>query len=302
MCTKVVGQALVVALAIGLAATPGSARQLPAGRTLVLGRVSDSPDRDHAGLAPIVRYAASRLSDLGVVRGEVLFARDNTEMAALLRSGKVDWVTEGPASAAVFVRDASAVPLVRRWKGGVAVYRTVILARQGGPSNLAELRGRRLAFEDPGSTTGCLAPRALISAAGLRMVSLAAPDAPVPGDAVGTVFAGSELNVAAWTHRGIVDAGATSDLAWTTDETVPRSVKARLRVIHEGPPMPRTLELVGPRLPAALRERLREVLVGAGDDPAARDALAAYGGTTRFDAVPPGTLEALAHLLPGGRR
>src|SRR6185295_4570247 len=143
----------------------------------------------------------------------------------------------------------------------VAEYRPVVVVRDGVPVKaLADLVGRRVAFQDPGSTTGCLLPLAMLAAAGLRATELSSPQAAVPRGSVGYVFAGSDLNVLAWTRRGLTDAGAASDIIWSSDDVVPRSIKTGLHVIAEGPPVPRTLELVRAGLAAARQERLRTLL------------------------------------------
>ncbi len=288
---------LLLAPAAPAAAAAGTAAP-PRARTLVLGRVSDSPQREVAALEPMVRWAAERLKEVGVERGELRFARDDDEMIAMLRDGRVDWVTESPAGAALFIRRAGARVLARSWKGGVGEYRSLLFVPETSPvRSLADLRGRRLALEDPGSTTGALVPRALLAAAGLPGPLLPSPGASVRPGQVGCVFAGSELNVFAWVRRGLVDAGATSDLVWRTRGSVPESLKRRLRVLHESPPLPRALELVGPALASERARRLRALLLGAERDPSAAAALEAYGRTLRFDALPPGGLDLVERAL-----
>ncbi len=279
----------------GTAAPPAAA---PRERTLVLGRVSDSPQREVAALEPLVRWAAGRLKQAGVERGEVRFARDDDEMIAMLRDGRVDWVTESPAAAARFIREAGARVLARSWKGGVGEYRSLLFVPETSPvRSLADLRGRRIALEDPGSTTGALVPRALLAQARLPSTLLPSPGASVRPGQVGCVFAGSELNVFAWVRRGLVDAGATSDLVWRTRGSVPESLKRRLRVLHESPPLPRALELAGPALAPERASRLQALLLGAERDPSAAAALQAYGRTLRFDALPPGGLDLVERAL-----
>lgn len=297
---------LLLLVALDPGATPAAPpAEPPRAATLVLGRVSDSPQREAASLEPLVQWAARGLHDLGVRRGEVRFARDDDEMVAMLRDGRVDWVTESPAGAALFARRAGARVLARSWKGGVGEYRALLFVHESSPArSLADLRSRRVALEDPGSTTGALVPRALLAQARLPTELLPSPGASVRAGRVGLVFAGSELNVFAWVRRGLVDAGATSDLVWREPGSVPESLKRRLRVLQESPPLPRAVELAGPALAPARADRLRALLLGAEQDPAAAAALAAYWHTRRFDALPPGSLDLVerALALQGGSR
>ncbi len=78
---------------------------------------------------------------------------------------------------------------------------------------------------------------------------------------------------------------------------MPESLKRRLRVLHESPPLPRALELVGPALASERARRLRALLLGAERDPSAAAALEAYGRTLRFDALPPGGLDLVERAL-----
>ena len=65
---------------------------------------------------------------------------------------------------------------------------------------------------------------------------------------------------------------------------------------------PRALELVRDGLDPLIEQRLREILLAAHDDPAARPALDAYLRTERFDVVDQATWAALADLREGVRR
>ncbi len=152
------------ALASALALARGAAKAAisPAGRTtLVIGMVTADPKRAYQRLKPIAEYVAGAMEGLGVTGGDVVLAENSRQMMALLRQGSVDWVTETVFSALLLAEGDLADVLLRRWKDGVADYRTYLFTRQD--SDIREPRdlvGRTIAFEDRTSTSAYFVPAA----------------------------------------------------------------------------------------------------------------------------------------------
>jgi len=271
---------LLLALTAGLAkADPG---------VLVLGRVSDNPQRHHAQLQPLLDYVVPRMAGVGIREGRILMARDASRMTSYLRHGRVDWVTETMARAFGLIDRAGARPLLFTHRDGMTHYHSVLVVRDDAPLHrIADLAGRRLALEAPHSTSAYLLPAMTLLDAGLPMEILPSPtDRPRPGN-VGYVFANTERNIAHWVILGVVDAGGFSDLdlaEWRAE----RPDAPALRVIGTSPAVPRAIELVRGDLDPAVAARLREVLLEAATDPQAAPALRAFFDTTGFD-VPSAT-------------
>ena len=123
-------------------------------------------------------------------------------------------------------------------------------------------------------------------------------DRPAEGS-VGYLFARSELNVSTWVHKGLVDAGAFSNLDWDSVQRMPESYRQDLMVFHVTDDYPRALEMVRGDLDPAVAGRLREVLAEAANDPAASEALQRFFGTTRFLPVDADTRRSLDVLRDG---
>ena len=278
---------LVAAVCVAMLALPASVdavEKAGAKRALVIGKVSDNPKKHYRYLKPIVDYAVKQMGDLGVTEGKVLMARDNRQMIRYLKRGKVDWITETPFSAVIFEEKADAEILVRKWKKGVPEYYTVFFTRKdSGVESLADLRGRVIAFEDPGSTTAFFVPASVLLGKGHELIQLESPRERPPPDKVGYVFAGEEINMATWVHKGLVDAGAYNNLDWNTEDHTPSLFRKNMLIFHQTKPFPRAVELVRKDLDSALKRRLKAILLQAGDDPKARSALKAYQKTTKFD-------------------
>ncbi len=284
------GMFALAVLAVTLCAGPVAAQPAGAGAperrgdVIVIGKVSDNPRKHYDYLKPMAEYVASKMGDLGITGAEVLMAPSNEAMIEYLKAGRVDWVTETPFSAVVFRDEAGAELLLRKWKKGVPTYTTVFAVRKdSGITTLDELKGHTIALEDDGSTSAFFAPAAELIRFGLKLVRLRTPRDDVPPDAIGYVFSHEEINSAMWVYRGIVDAAAFNNGDWEKEDHVPTDCRMQLSIIHETELIDRAIELVRSDLDPAIRDRLRDILLHAHEDPEATDALRSYQRTARFD-------------------
>ncbi len=264
---------------------------------LVLGRVSDDPKAHYEQLKPLLDYVVPRMKDVGIREGRILMAKGDRQMASYLRSGRVDWVTETPASAVLLRQRAEAVPLLSTARGGSQEYTTVFFVRRDSQLRAIEdLRGGAIAFQNPASTSAYVVPAYELLSRGLRLeVQISPVDRPF-GSSVGYVFARSERNIVTWVAKGLVDAGAVSDQDWRDPARVPDSYRRQLRVLHVSKPFPRALELVSASTRPEIRARLKEVLLQAPNDPAGAKALAAFFGTAGFKPIDAGMLRKLDYI------
>jgi len=266
---------------------------------LVLGRISDDPAAHYDQLKPLLDYVVPRMREVGIREGRVLMARDAKQMESYMRRGRVDWVTETSASAMTLEARAGARPLLLTERSGVDTYHTVFIARRdSGISSLEDLGGRSIAFQNATSTSAYFMPAMVLIAQGLPMEILLSPfDRPVEGS-VGYLFARSEFNISTWVHKGLVDAGAFSNLDWESAR-MPESYRQDLVAFHVTDGFPRALEMVRGDMSPAVADRLREVLAGAANDPAASEALQRFFGTTRFLPIDDATRRSLDVLRAG---
>ena len=296
------GLALLLLNGIADAATPA-----PSGanddHVLVLGRISDDPKAHYEQLKPLLDYVIPRMQDVGITEGRILTAGDTQQMTSYLRRGRVDWVTETSGTGMQLQKRAGAKPLLLTARGGVSRYHSVFFARKGsGINSLADLKGHSIAFQSTGSTSAYIVPASALLDEGLQLEILLTPmDRPTP-DLVGYVFARSELNIAAWVHKRLVDAGVFSSLDWNDARRLPPAFRHDLKIIHETPEYPRALEMVRGDLDPKVEARLREVLLQAADDPSAREAMNLFFRTTRFLPVDAESKQGLDRLREGATR
>lgn len=270
---------------------------------LVLGRISDDPKAHYEQLKPLLDYVVPRMADVGITEGRILMARDLQQMGSYLRRGRVDWVTETSANAMRLQDRDGAQPLLLTERNGAREYRTLVFVRaDSGITSLDGLLGRSVAFQDTSSTSAYVVPAIMLLERRLPLQVLLSPmDRPDPRS-VGYVFARSESNIATWVHKRLVDAGTISNLDWDNQRRIPLSYRDDFRIIAQSPAYPRALEMVRGDLDARIRQRLREVLLEAGNDPDAREALLEFFGTTRFLPIEAGTTRSLDSLRRGVAR
>ncbi len=267
---------------------------------LVIGRISDDPKAHYEQLKRLLDYVVPRMREAGIREGKVLMAKDAQQMASYLRRGQVDWVTETAGTAMQLHDRAGAQPLVLTERDGVSQYRSVIFTRRdSGIVDLNRLQGHSIAFQSTASTSAYFVPAIELLRRDLSLSLLVSPMDRPSSDSVGYLFARSELNIGAWVHKRLVDAGAMSELDWNNPSRLPLAYRRDLVVIHTSDPFPRALEMVRKDLDPNVRDRLAQVLIGAADDPEARDPLKYFFHTTRFLPIDAQTRRHLERLHNG---
>jgi phosphonate transport system substrate-binding protein len=192
---------------------------------------------------------------------------------------------ESPYPTYLINRQGSAILLLRRWKGGVAEYRSILFTVKDGPTRLEELRGRIIAFEDPGSTSGYFLPKLLLLRKGFTLTEKSAIDAQLSPKEIGYIFARSDKKIAELVLSKKVAAGAfSSDDYAALDE----KQKSGIAVLAETDAFPRHLVSVRKDLNPAVAKRLKEVLLSMHQDEEGRRILEQTDNTTKFDLLPGG--------------
>lgn len=258
-------------------------RAISRDKVVVIGRVSMSASKHQPKLEAFGDWLAPKLRREGIVAGAGIVARSAREMVTLLRRGRVDVVTESVLAAIMYERRAGAEIIMDEWKDGEPYYQTVFIApRRSTIFRLRDLVGKRLAFQDRGSTTGFLLPVATLIRSGLRPAALANPKAAVPSGTIGYIFARSAANISAWTASGLVDAGAYSNLDWERKKSDPKHFRHKLRIFHVTQPLMHAVVLVRPGMAPALKKAIIAALKGFETDPGAVGLHETFYDVTRF--------------------
>jgi phosphonate transport system substrate-binding protein len=257
-------------------------------RTLSLGIVTEFNRTQIAeNFRDFVRYLAARLASPSDIEGRVVIAPTLFQLARLIEQRKVDFYMESPYPT-YLVNDVQGVAklLLRRWKGGMAEYRSLIFTKKNGEINrLEDLRGRVLVFEDPESTSGHFLPRSFLARKGFKFIDKSRfnPDAS-PTD-IGYLFANSPEKVVDWVLTKKVAAGAFSDDDYAR---LDQKKKSDITILAQTERLPRHLLSVRKDFAPALADRLEKTLLSMHEDDQARRILKKADDTTKFDPLPEG--------------
>ena len=252
-----------------------------------LGIVSPKPQRRIEENSDFVNYLAQKLSSTSSIKGSILVAPTAMQLAKLLNERKVDFYIESPYPTYVINKETGARLLLRRWKDGVSEYRGVLFTRaDSGIHRVEDLRGKIIAFEDPGSTSGYFLPKLLLLRKGFRLMEKSSFEANVSSKEIGYVFAGgSEKKLLSWVLLRKVAAGALSDIE--LDKRDEKS-KAEVAILAETEMFPRHFLSVRKDLDPGIVNRLKEILLSMHQDPEGQKVLKKSDNTTKFDLLPGG--------------
>lgn len=256
------------------------------GQTLVIGKISTNPKKHYGYLKPAAAYVVSQIADLGYTDSKVLMAKNAQQMLSYLRQGKVDWVTESPFPSMIFQQKVELDFIARKWKKGVAEYHSVFFTRKdSGIKQLDDLKGKVIAFQDRASSSAFYMPAYALISQGFKLVELNSFRDKPPADAIGYVFAKEEINMSTWVNKGIIDAGAYSNLDYETEDHNPTFFRQSFIRFYETNAIPSAIESVRSSLPDEVKNRIQTLLLDMHKDSSLNDVLFSYQRTKQFDAI-----------------
>jgi phosphonate transport system substrate-binding protein len=261
-----------------------TSRPAVAQKAIVLADISSDPATKIKAFQPLADYLAAHLSQLGITAGEVKVAPDKDTMLKWLKDGTVDLYFASPYPAMMTNDQIGASIILRRWKGGVAEYKTLILVRKdSGIKSLSDLKGHMIAFDIPDSTTGYMLPLANMIQAGLKATQKTGADSAVAPDEVGYVFASGVTNQMDRLITGKVSAAGVSD---QDAQSLAPDVMDQLVAISETEMLPRYLTLVRPGMGPSETAAIKALLIGLDQTPEGQDILKTFEKTKKFDELP----------------
>ena len=272
--------------------TPGGVEA----KTITLGIVSPINEKEiEEHFRDFVRYVARRLSSAPPIEGSIVVAPSQSGLANLLTQQKVDFYMESPYPTYLINNVYGAGKLLlRRWKGGMADYYAMIFTKRNSETRrLEDLRGKIIAFEDPGSTSGHFLPKFLLSRLGFKLSQQTRIEPNVSAGEIGYIFTYSQDKLVDLVLTKQVAAGAFSNDDYAA---LGKTKKSDIRILAETEKLPRHLVSVRKDLDPALVNRLERILLSMDQDPDGRLILQRTDGTAKFDALPGGE-SAMRHRL-----
>jgi phosphonate transport system substrate-binding protein len=290
----------IAALLLGIIHSRNVVAQTPGrgeAQTLTLGIVSQIHQTEIENhFRDFVDYVARKLSAAPKGEGKIIVAATPHQLAALLADKKVDFYMESSYPTYVINDvDGAGMLLLRRWKGGMAEYRALIFTKRNSATRrLEDLRGRIIAFEDPGSTSGYFLPKFFLSRRGFKLAEKSRTEPSVSSEEIGYVFAHSQGALIDLVVGDQVAAGAFSDDDYAALDD---KKKSDITILAETERLPRHLLSIRKDLAPELTKRLEEILLSMHDDPIGRKILEKTDQTTKFDLLPGGEAAMRRRLL-----
>lgn len=216
------------------------------------------------GMEDLSRAYTPFVAELEKITGfkvEFFPVSNRTAAVTALQFKQVDLILAGPSEYAAISARLPVRPVV-----GIErpQYHSVFVVKADSPiRTLEDLRGRRIAMKDPGSTTGHIMPVWMLHRAGLD----------IDRDVKILLLDGARLEALA---TGDVDALGSGVRDY--EQLVKRFGGGTYRIIAQSQGMPNDLFLAGPTLSEAVVDRLREQILAQGEP-----LMAAILGSTRRD-------------------
>ncbi|MBM0745718.1 phosphate/phosphite/phosphonate ABC transporter substrate-binding protein (plasmid) [Phormidium sp. CLA17] len=218
-------------------------------------RISVLPTQNKAEQEQMIAPLDAHLEKVLGQRVEFLIAASYKDNVDMLVDGRANAAYTGAVSYfEALERGAKVEPLAapidqftnRPW------YRACIIVAASSPiQTLADLRGKRVAFVSPSSTSGYLMPLAALKQLGID------PDR----DFAAVIFGGTHAQTEALLEDGKVDAIATNIPSYNKRQSLGQLTPGNSRVLWESAPVPHSPFLVASNLPPALIEKLKEAFL-----------------------------------------
>lgn len=290
----VMGIAVMVFVLSPALTTIGQTPETAKAKTISLGLVSIAFQNEiEQHFRDFMQYVAGRLSP--DTEGKVIVASTTLQMVKLLDQKKIDFYMESPYPTYLINRQGVAVLILRRWKGRVPEYRSLIFTkRDSGITRLEDLRGKMIAFEDPGSTSGYFLPKILLLRKGFRVTEKSGPDAKVAPQEIGYIFESADRTIIELVFDNQVAAGAFSDDDYGA---LDKEKKAAITILARSETLPRHLVSARRDLDPTVKNRLTEILLSMHQDEEGRRILQQTDNTTKFDRLPGGEPMARRKLI-----
>ena len=247
-------------------------------KTFTVGVIGEEPAEDIRKTLPLATYLAKQLQKEGFTQGKVFVAKSMTEMAAVLREGKVDLHFDSYARSLALNRLVGSKPFLRRWKKGVAEYYGVLFTKSdSGIRRIEDLRGKTIALEEEFSTVGHLLPKFMLMEKRLKLVP---SSASVPADGVGYTYAYFDENTMLWVVQGKVAAGAMDSQNY---EKLSVKHGDSLNIFAKTPSVPRHMVSARPDLPQDLLASVKEILMRMDQSEEGKKTLEQFERAAKFD-------------------
>lgn len=207
---------------------------------------------DVEGVEQLQREYGAFVDELQKVAGvEIEFTPVNNRTAAVeaMRANQVDFVLTGPAEYVVFAKLTDAKPVVG-WQRPDYFAQIVVMA-EGPIKSLADLKGKKVAFGEVGSTSQQLGPAQVLADAGLKY-----------GTDYGVEIIKRNVAVEAMIRGDVQAVGMNMTHLRSIREKFPGQ---KFAVVGRGPDLPNDILIAASSVPAGTVEKVKKAFLENGE-------------------------------------
>lgn len=249
-------------------------------------RVGENIDED--GLAadtkefqPFINYLVAHLRQYGYTKGEFVGTHSVSEMAEMVREGKIDIVVDSAFPVYVVGQLANAQVIADRWKGGVGTYHSAIFVKQTSSiQTINDLKGKILAFDSNTSTVGYFLPKAELIKQGYTLTQKINPTDACSSKEICYIFVHG--NVYASVEKGIIPAGAENE--YEINDYFGNKI-INYRIINRSPDISRFLVATSSSMDPKLTDTIKNILFTMDQNPQGRQTLHSFADTAKFTPI-----------------
>ena len=182
---------------------------------------------------------------------ELVVTTDYSSMIEAVRHGRIHVAYFGPLSYCLAKSKCDIEPFAAKLDRGSTTYRAVVIAHaDAGIKQLADIKGKKMAYGDKASTSSHLIPKSMLAEAGLK-----------PGADYEEHFVGAHDAVALNVQRGNAQAGGLSQPIF--ESLVQRKLvdPDKVKVIATSKPFPQYPWVMQTSLDPGLREKIRKAFL-----------------------------------------
>ena len=177
-------------------------------------------------------------------------ARDYQDALEMIKTGKAQLAYLDPAAYCEAAHRDGVIPLARTIRNGAATYRSVLIVRRDSQvTKIIEARGKSLALGSISSSSSYLIPVVMFKEVGIGLSDFTSVDYLEQEDRIA-------LSVLSKRH----------DVGGLSERVARKYIKDGLKIINTSEPIPQYVLCASAKLPARLRDDVRQALVSIGRD------------------------------------
>lgn len=244
--------------------------------TISIGFVDYDAAKQIKRIQPTIDYIAEKLGDNKTkYEGRVIVVRYLDNITDLMKEQKLDLFLDSPFPTAIAAKKSGAVPFLRRWKDGVSQYHSVFIVKNGSSINtINDFKGKTIAFEDSGSTSGYMLPKTYLMQVGFNISQSAGKND------INYIFSGDDENTIIWVIEGKADIGAISNLDFEKSTDL---IKEKIKMVGRTENVPRHVLSYRSGLDPVLVEKIKQIFVNMDKDPRGMNISKDFQNTKKYD-------------------